>query len=179
MTTGTMTITIHKKRPDFRDIRGDLRARIKSLEETGEREQADFAKKQEEIAAEHKKSMDAIKGAIAAYKRMLQLEEALADHNMLDGEAKIGPMPDQVKIPMPMSRQPLADFLVAQVKERGSMTKEDLRLAALFAGYFDEGESGGRAVHATLMNLIKNKRLVVDIDGLYGVASEAEEARML
>lgn len=170
MYNGTMTVTIRRKQVEFRDIRGDLRARIKSLEETSEREQAEFIKKQEEATAEHRKSMDAIKGALAGYRRMLELEESLAEHNMLDTENKMGPSLAEVKIPVPASRIPLYEFFIAELKEKGPLSKDELREAAQRAGYFSAGDGGGRATHATLANITRSKRVVVGDDGKFSVS---------
>lgn len=180
MAIAMMTVTIRKK-SDFRDIRADLKARIESLEEMSKLEQRQFEEKQEKAAAEHRKSMDSFKIALTNYRSMLALEEALAGHRMFQDEAKppggIGPVQEEFKIAMPTTRIALSDFLLGQIETKGPMSKEALRKAASDAGYFDVGDSGGRAVHATLFNFIRNKRLTVGLSGEYAIPAATLERK--
>ncbi|RXT48546.1 hypothetical protein B5V03_11445 [Bradyrhizobium betae] len=174
MYTLAMTVTVRKPL-DFRDIRTDIRARIRSLEDTSQRQQAEFVKAQEKAAAEHRQIMEGFKSAIDSYKRMLDLEEAMASHNMLDTRDKGGPAQTEVKIPVPVALPPLADFFVSKLAQNGPLTKEELREAAQAVGYFGEAGGGGRATHATLENIKRSKRVVLGDDGKFH-ASEMEKA---
>ena len=174
MYTHAMTVTIRKPL-DFRDIRADIRARIKSLEDTAQREQADFTKAQEKAAAEHRQVMEGFKSAIESYRRMLDLEEAMASHNMLDSRDKEGPAQTEIKIPVPVALPPLADFFVSKLAQDGPLTKEELLDAAQAVGYFGEAGGGGRATHATLENIKRSKRVVLGDDGKFH-ASQMEKA---
>jgi hypothetical protein len=152
MASYIMTVSIPTPRPDFRDIRSDLRARINSLEVASEQEQAEFIRKQERAAAEHRKVMESFKSALDGYRRLLDLEEVMAEKNMLG--------------------------TVTQLKEKGPLTKDQLRLAAMFAGYFVDGDSGGRATHATLSNIYRSGRIGTTEGGKY-FAMQAEEKPLL
>jgi hypothetical protein len=173
-----MTESIPDRPPDFRDIRPDLRARIKSLEHASEREQAEFQRKQEMAAAEHRKVMESIKKAVDGYRRLLDLEEAMAEKNMLDTGDLVGPVRSDGKMPLPVSRASLPDFFITKLREKGPLTKEELRIAALFAGYFADGDSGGRATHATLSNISRSGRIGVTEGGKY-FAVQTQEKPML
>ena len=50
---------------------------------------------------------------------------------------------------------PLADFLIRKLGESGAMNLDDLSHFAIREGYFAEGDNPDRAVHATLMNVVK------------------------
>jgi hypothetical protein len=51
--------------------------------------------------------------------------------------------------------QPLADFLIRKLGEVGAMSRDDLRRLAVQEGYFNDGDSAERGVHATLINVVK------------------------
>lgn len=167
MTSAVMTVSIPNPAQamrELRDIRSDLRERIAAIEALLKDEIERFQRQQEKASAEHKRQTDAFTDALRGYQRMLDLEETLADANVIGSNNKVGPMPAEIK--MPASRLPLADFLVVQLTENGPMSKDELRLAAKNAGYFPESD-GGRAVHATLINIARNNRVCVDATGKY------------
>lgn len=61
----------------------------------------------------------------------------------------------------------LDDFLVKTIR-RGITDKEEIRDAAIRAGYFAESvQSPGRVVHAVLVNLVRDGRISVDTEGKY------------
>lgn len=180
MTIAIMAFTI---RPgDYQDIREELRKRVNLLEETMNSVQSEFAAKQERALAAHKQAVDGIREAIESYKRMLALEESFADSVLKSGVEVIGPQsPDrqhEVKVTIPATRPALADFFIGQLRELGPRTKEELRLAAMFAGYFTQGDSGGRATHATLSNINRSGRVGTTEGGKYFVV-QAEEKSLL
>jgi hypothetical protein len=175
MYTSTMTVTISKKdAAPFRDIRADLRTRIVRLEEMSNRAQAKFIETQEKAAADHKRAMDSFKAAVANYRQLLELEESFAEVNVLDINDKIGPMPEEVKIQMPVARPALADFFCDKIKHLGPLTKGELRGLAQQAGYFN-GDEGGRQTHATLVNIKRTGR-VNELEGARFELVEKENA---
>jgi len=168
-----MAVTIQKK-ATYRDISEELRARIALLEEVMANEQAKFTAEQEKAAAAHKQSMDAIKGALANYRSLLELEQGFAK-SMLASADEIGPKQEgqatSVNITLPAAKPPLADFFVKTLAETGPMSKDELRQVAVDAGY----EIDGRHVHATLVNIQRNGRILPTLDGKYA-AKKLEKA---
>lgn len=73
-----------------------------------------------------------------------------------------------MKIPMPTAQPSLADFFINQLIHAGAMSKDELRLAAEAAGYFEPG-GGGRSTHATLENIKRSGRVIFGDDGKYTV----------
>ena len=70
--------------------------------------------------------------------------------------------------PAPAVKPPsvaLGDYILAALRDK-PQTKEDLRLRADQSGY----EGAGRAVHATLMNMVQSGRLRQNSDGTYELA---------
>ena len=61
---------------------------------------------------------------------------------------------------------PLQDFIVNSIATTGKKSKEDIRDLVEKAGYVSEGETAGRMVHTTLLNLERASRLKVE-DGYY------------
>ena len=162
---------------DLKDIRAGLRERITLFEEMMSDEQAEFAAEQEKLVTAHKQKIDNYKVTIANYKRMLEIEEGFAKH--IEAKAKVGPkQPNtagtEAKMLIPQALVPLGDFFCAELAQRGNMTKEGLRQLAFDAGYFPTSE-GGRATHATLVNLIRAQRVVAVKDGFYAAPEREKE----
>lgn len=172
ITSSTMPVSSMIEDSPYRDIRDDLRARITGFEKMASEEQARFAAQQEKALAAHKQQMDAFKAAIIGYQRMLDLEETLA---RIAAEDTVGPRRDSVTIPVPTPKMPLADFFEAELRAKGPMSKDELRQAAQAAGYFPGGDGGGRATHATLVNITRNQRITPTSDGKF-VARTLEDA---
>jgi hypothetical protein len=59
----------------------------------------------------------------------------------------------QAQRPTP-PQQPLADFLIRMLTERGPMSKEEIQHVTLQEGYFADGDAE-RGVHAVLMHVVK------------------------
>jgi hypothetical protein len=173
MYTSIMTVTITRPAGEkvLRDIRADLEARITAIGEVMERTKAKFEADQEKLVAEHKKLMDNFKHTLANYRHMLTMEEAFANMSKSD-ENKIGPVPNQVEIQMPMRQMSLADFFFSKVEQFGGLSKEKLRALAHQASYFRPGENGGRQTHATLFNMVRNGRIRFEKDGNYVLANK-------
>ena len=80
-------------------------------------------------------------------------------------------------VPAPAAPLPLADFLVRRVNEAGPLSKDDLRLLAVRAGYFQDAESATRSVHATLLGIIKGGRVRELPNGALAPASMIDTLR--
>jgi hypothetical protein len=61
------------------------------------------------------------------------------------------------------AQKPLAEFLLDKMRI-GGMTKDDMRIYAADAGYFEDGQSPARVIHATVLNLTKANK-IYDIGG--------------
>jgi hypothetical protein len=167
MSISTMTVTIRKPQDgDFRDIRSDLEARIKSFEDLIAREIENFTKQQEKAAADHKQRLDSFKKALANYRNMLELEREMVHHNIINAGEISGSRTNEIKMPMPMAQMSLADFFCDRLKQLGTLSKERLRALAQQAGYFPDDE-GRRQTHATLINITRNDRVHQLADGTY------------
>lgn len=66
----------------------------------------------------------------------------------------------------------IPSFLIAQLQQRGPMTKEELRDSAVEAGYFGPDDVPGRSIHFTVINLAKSGRIREQIGGKYAVAEK-------
>lgn len=104
-----------------------------------------------------------------------ELEELDAEANLLsrllemeDARARTGSALKALKI-VPVL--PIADFFVEVIKER-PRTKDELRELAQAKGYFAESDSPGRAVHLTLVNMVRAGRIREREDGKYREAEK-------
>jgi hypothetical protein len=168
MYSRAMTVTVKKKSIlRLRDISEDLDARIEALNKVIESEHADFTKRQEEAATEHRKKIEGLKRALVNYQQMRDIERFILKRTTED-QADVGPTQD-VQIEIPTPRLPLAEFFISELRQRGEMSKEELREAAHAAKYFSEGDSGGRATHATLENIKRSNRILIAESGKYTV----------
>jgi hypothetical protein len=152
----------------MRDIRDDLRERVKAMDEIIARQQADYEKERDEAEKAFKIKIERLRHALMNYKRMLDLEESIAKM-----QTKADDGGGEAKFPKP--KLALADYLCATLADRGAMSKDDLLSTARGAGYYAEGE-GGRALHATMVNLVRGNRVIVNDRGLYEVAKVTENA---
>jgi len=162
-----------KEASGLSDIRSGLRQRITLLEDMVSDEQTRFNAEQEKAIATHKQTVDNYKSTISSYKRLLDLEEGFAKHAE-ELNAKVGPKQEgaaaaESKLPIPPAQMPLADFFCTKLGQLGAIDKATLRGLAHQAGYFGEDE-GGRATHATLVNLVRTGRIFVGDQGLYELA---------
>lgn len=80
--------------------------------------------------------------------------------------------------PQPQPQQPLADFLMRKLGEVGAMSRDDLRRLALQEGYFADGDSAERGVHATLINVVKAGFIRQLPNGNFAPASVLDTIRM-
>lgn len=175
-TSPAMSDSVKHSPTGFNDIRDGLRERITLLEDMASDEQAKFTAEQDKIIAAYKQKMDSYRSTIASYKRLLELEEGFVKHAD-EISAKIGPKQVGVvetKMPIPPALPPLGDFFCAELIQRGNLSKEQLRQLAFDAGYFPTSE-GGRATHATLVNLTRAGRVMALKDNVFS-AREREKA---
>jgi hypothetical protein len=61
----------------------------------------------------------------------------------------------------------LADFILQRLSENGPMSKDGLVDLTLKERLFDDGESADRAVHTTLVNIIRSEHLRQLHDGTF------------
>lgn len=146
----------------LRDIRGDLKQRLLMLDQLIAKQQRDFEKQREDLEKDNKIKVEHIKSMYAGIQRLLDIEEKMASKAMENASGRPSFEPVQPKTP-------LADFLCLSLAEDGPRSKDDLREVAQKAGYFGAGE-GGRAIHATLVNLVRANRVVVRDDGQFEAA---------
>ena len=117
----------------MRDIRADLRERL-------EAEHAAFKVLEEQLAASEDR--------MVSMQQLLELEEARLASVAIS-------QPNGPVIPT----ESIDHFLVKAV-QRGVSDKEELRDAAIRAGYFtDSKQAPGRVVHAKLMNLLREEQI--------------------
>lgn len=156
------------------DITQGLSERVDLLQEMLDEAQARYEADRAKLEANHKKATESLRAALATYKSMLTLEAGLISRTRAaSGTSSV--QPDGMRAVLPEIKTPLADYLIQDLGRRGPLNKEDLRIGAEREGYFPGGGGGGRAVHATLVNLVRAKRVKVSVDGLYSV-SELEKA---
>ena len=137
----------------MRDIRADLRDRIAAL---GGRES--------EIAREHNRRMRELELWWENEIKIVQ-DERSAAQAMLAIEMRRHGEIEKIGLP----QVPLQDFIIQETAKRGIASKEDLRLAATQANYFPDGETGGRQIHTTVLNLVRANRLMEVQEGRFGV----------
>lgn len=150
----------------MRDIRGDLQDRANLLEEQTKAQQAQFEKLIEQIKREHESRLEELRVEQAAVNTLMEIENRRmsggAGHQSQpkmhqQHHAQPQPVPTaQLRQPQaPQPHQPLADFLIRKLGEVGAMSRDDLRRLAVQEGYFADGDSAERGVHATLVNVVK------------------------
>jgi hypothetical protein len=98
------------------------------------------------------------------------LREANAESDALETLLRIEERTSERKLLPPKKKEErlsLADFFLTALHAHGRMSKDELRDQAERAGYFESGDSGGRATHATLLNLTRHGRIVEIEPGTY------------
>ncbi|WP_156368939.1 hypothetical protein [Methylobacterium sp. Leaf100] len=135
----------------MRDIRADLQERLEIL-----------AARESEVVREHNRHMRELEQRLENATKSLQ-EERSAIQSMMAVEMRRHGDDSRIHAPL----LPLQDFVVREAFKRGITSKEDLRLAAVKAGYFPDGETGGRQIHTTVLNLTRANRLIEVQDGRY------------
>ncbi len=143
----------------MRDIRDDLRERLAIAEASLQATSNEFDAKRQALEIEYREKIARFDRERAALLALLDVENVRGGGN-----------PEQTAVNLKKSggfRLPLAEFFITAVHSSGALTKDELREKAESAGYFADGDSGGRTTHTTLMNLVGAKRLYRDDAGSY------------
>jgi hypothetical protein len=136
-----------------RDIRDDLRERLKIVDLRSDEENERYGAARRHLEVEHAQAI-----------QMLQ-EQRKALLVIINAESE-GSSPEQ-EIHRPAMRLPLKDYFLTIISTRGPHSKDDLKEAAITAGYFSDGANAGRATHATVMNITSSGTLRRLPDGRY------------
>lgn len=139
----------------MRDIRNDLQERARFIEDEIGAIQAHFDKMVEQLKAERDARLGELKAEFTALGKLMEAEH----RRMADA------MPLQA--PQPQPQISLPDFILQSLTEIGPMSKEGLVNLALREGLFADVESADRAVHATLVNIIRSEHLRQQHDGSF------------
>jgi hypothetical protein len=136
----------------MRDIRDDLRERANMLEEQFKSADAQFQKFVEQLKAEHDAKLKDLRSELDAVNVLLGIEQR---RHGGAGAAPVAQAPAQAQAQRQTPpQQPLADFLIRLLSERGPMSKEEIQHVTLQEGYFADGDAE-RGVHAVLMHVVK------------------------
>jgi hypothetical protein len=165
----------------MRDIRGDLQDRANLLEEQIKAQRGQFEKLIEQIKREHESRLEDMRTELEAVNTLMEIEnrrigvasavpqgqpQSYPHHAQPQAQAQpqahaqpqvhLQVQPHQAQPQQPQQpHQPLADFLIRKLGEVGAMSRDDLRRLAVQEGYFNDGDSAERGVHATLINVVK------------------------
>src|ERR1044071_3652252 len=159
----------------IRDIRDDLQQRIAMCEEAITSHERAFERQQAELQAAHKLRVENLKTALVNYRRLLTMEEVFQTPAAIPAVSTATETFTATATATAATttavapKHPLADFLYEEIAQKGPKTKDELREIAYAAGYYPQGE-GGRAIHATIVNLVRGGR-AVERDGRYVAAS--------
>lgn len=137
----------------MRDIRGDLQDRAHLLEEQINTAQAQFERLIEQFKAEHNNRIDDLTTELDAVKALMGVEDRRLGGT--PSAPKAQPQPQRPQPQPRQSQQSLADFLVRKLSEVGAMSRADLCRLTVQEGYFADGDSAERGVHATLLHVVK------------------------
>ncbi len=139
----------------MRDIRDDLRERLKAVELRINEEMEQYSSARRELEATHAQRTATLNDQRKALLTILNAE-AEGTLEPLEGGKSLATM-----------RLPLIEYFRTVIFSRGPQTKDDLKEAAIAAGYSDEATGAGRVTHATLLNAVSSGKLVRLIDGRY------------
>lgn len=155
----------------MRDIRGDLQDRANLLDEQVKAQQAQFEKLVDQLKREHESRLEELRIEQAAVNTLMEIENRRMSgagsmsqtQPKLHQQHHLQPQPQPQPVHSVQSQkqqaaqphQPLADFLIRKLGEVGAMSRDDLRRLAVQEGYFADGDSAERGVHATLVNVVK------------------------
>jgi hypothetical protein len=150
----------------MRDIRNDLQDRVKFIEEQINAASAQFEKMIEQLQSERDGRVTELKAELAAIGKLLEAEQRRLNGPQL---RPITPQAPQLS---------LADFLVRKLSETGPLSKDDLRNLAMKEGYFADTESAARAMHATLMDILRSERIRQLPDGAFAPPTLTQAIRV-
>jgi hypothetical protein len=138
-------MTIRIRSTSYRDIRADLKERLRTAVVSRD----DFLAKAKEFDSE-----------IDLLTKLLDQEERRFGQKV---EVEKGSSDE---------RAPLQDFLLKKLAHN-EMTKDDMKVFAEHAGYFSSGASAGRSIHSTLLNLIRSGKVTTVAEGIYALSEES------
>jgi hypothetical protein len=138
----------------MRDIRNDLQERARLIEDQISAAYAQFEKMVEQLQGERDGRVSELKAELTALGKLMEAEHRRMA-NVLPLQVPAAP---QVSLP---------DFILQRLTEIGPMSKDDLVNLALKEGLFGDGESADRAVHTTLINIIRSEHLRQLHDGTF------------
>jgi hypothetical protein len=138
----------------MRDIRNDLQERVRLIEDQISSSYAQFEKMIEQLQSEREARVSELKAELSALGKLMEVEHRRMA-NVLPLQA---PAATEVS---------LADFILQRLSENGPMSKDDLVDLTLKERLFDDGESADRAVHTTLVNIIRSEHLRQLHDGTF------------
>ena len=154
----------------MRDITKDLQEREKLIDQMIEQERHIFEAQKRKLEEAHRARIEELKVARGNLVRLLSIEEQL--RNKASG-GKV----EQLALPG-AARMPFAEFLLHLLLD-GPKSKDELREAALRAGYFADGAAVGRALHATLINIQRNGSVEESNSGDYRLSKSMQKEMML
>jgi hypothetical protein len=138
----------------MRDIRSDLQERARLIEDQISAAYAHFEKMIEQLQSEREGRVSELKSELTALGKLME-----AEHRRMANVLPLQP---------PAAPQiSLADFILQRLSEIGPMSKDDLVNLSLKEGLFDDGESADRAVHTTLVSIIRSEHLRQLHDGTF------------
>ena len=136
---------IRSRSASYRDIRADLKERLRTAVVSRD----DFLAKAKEFDSE------------------IDLLTKLLDQE----ERRFGQKPETDK-GNDEEKAPLQDFLLKKLAH-ADLSKDDMKVFAEHAGYFENGASAGRSIHSTLLNLIRSGKVTTVADGIYSLSEES------
>jgi hypothetical protein len=138
----------------MRDIRNDLQERVRLIEDQISSSYAQFEKMIEQLQSEREARVSELRAELSALGKLMEVEHRRMA-NVLPLQA---PAATEVS---------LADFILQRLSENGPMSKDGLVDLTLKERLFDDGESADRAVHTTLVNIIRSEHLRQLHDGTF------------
>jgi hypothetical protein len=138
----------------MRDIRNDLQERARLIEDQISGAYAQFEKMIEQLKNEQEGRVSELKSELAALGKLMEAEHRRMA-NVLPLQAPAVP------------QLSLADFILQRLGEMGPMSKDDLVNLSLKERLFDDRDSADRAVHTTLVNIIRSEHLLQLHDGTF------------
>lgn len=130
----------------LRDIRDDLKERLRIALKEAEAISAEFEKEAKALQERYRLSL------AAAERDQELLAQLLENENR-----RLGVTAQEAAPTAPT--MPLDDFFVQQVQTKSPRSKDDLKEAAIKAGYFPDVTTAGRATHTTLLNITRANRI--------------------
>jgi hypothetical protein len=143
-----------------RDIRDELRERLRIVELREAEEQERYSLARRELDSAHASTVATLH------------EQRKALLTIIDAENENGGLPATPARSLPVMRLPLMDYFMTIIGTSGPQTKEGLKDAARRAGYFDDAASAGRITHATVINMVSAGKVIRRADDRFGLSED-------